>query len=158
MGRRPKKVQPPVTEEYVVQQVLAMAKRNWRDDMWWYRTRGSRYSRSGVPDLLFCVRGRLVGIEMKRENGRVSPLQRNCLERIAAAGGLAVVACSLQYVERVLTQAINEEERDHPERIGKVLGKVMYEREFAGSVGRATPTAREEEEPEHGVGGDQVPL
>ena len=56
----------------------------------------------GCPDLLVCWRGRLVGIECKRRGGKASPDQLACLDSIRRAGGLAIVADSLEAVERAL--------------------------------------------------------
>ena len=53
---------------------------------------GCAFTKSGVPDLLCCVNGKFVAIEVKAENGKVSDLQTYNIERIKEAGGVAVVA------------------------------------------------------------------
>lgn len=53
---------------------------------------GCAFTKSGVPDLLCCVNGKFIAIEVKAENGKVSDLQTYNIERIKEAGGVAVVA------------------------------------------------------------------
>lgn len=45
----------------------------------------------GTPDLLLCVAGRFVAIELKASGGRVSGIQLHKLEKIRMAGGAAYV-------------------------------------------------------------------
>jgi len=56
----------------------------------------------GLPDVFHVERGRFYAFELKAPRGRVTPLQALCLNRIRAAGGVAVVARSLDDVRRVL--------------------------------------------------------
>jgi len=47
----------------------------------------------GIPDILGCVRGRFVAIELKRsEKEKPSKLQLYNLDRIKACGGISLVA------------------------------------------------------------------
>jgi hypothetical protein len=52
----------------------------------------------GVPDILGCYHGKLLGIEVKAPNGKVSPDQQIFIENINRAGGLAFVARSVDDV------------------------------------------------------------
>lgn len=64
---------------------------------------GTPYGRRGVPDLLVCVHGTFVGIEVKAHpEGKPTPLQHKALEAIEAAGGVALVCAGRAAVERVL--------------------------------------------------------
>ena len=60
----------------------------------------------GAPDILCCWptdgRGVLLAIEVKRRGGKASPDQLACLDAIRRAGGLAIIADSLEAVERAL--------------------------------------------------------
>ena len=56
----------------------------------------SAFTRSGVPDILACINGRYVAIEVKQENGRVTPLQDAHQRQIRAAGGVAIIAYSFE--------------------------------------------------------------
>lgn len=52
---------------------------------------GCAFSQAGVPDILCCVNGKFLAIEVKGDGGRPSPLQLHNIEQIEAAGGHAVV-------------------------------------------------------------------
>lgn len=52
---------------------------------------GSRFTKSGVPDILACVNGYFVGIEVKAQTGTPSELQLNTIDEIRKSGGFAVV-------------------------------------------------------------------
>lgn len=49
------------------------------------------YTKSGIPDLLACVNGRFVAIEVKGDGGHVSPLQYHTICKIIYSGGIAMV-------------------------------------------------------------------
>ena len=57
---------------------------------WFLKTQEK--ARRGVPDLLLCVKGNFVAIELKTDYGVVAPLQEHILGKILAAEGLAFVA------------------------------------------------------------------
>lgn len=60
-------------------------------------------NRNGCPDILACLDGQFIAIEVKRPgSGRVSVLQRIQIDRINAAGGIAMVATSWEDVENNL--------------------------------------------------------
>ena len=49
------------------------------------------YGASGVPDIVACINGRFLGIECKTGKNTPTKLQEDNLNRIAKAGGVAVV-------------------------------------------------------------------
>jgi hypothetical protein len=59
---------------------------------------GGPMSTPGVPDIIGCFKGRLIGIEIKSEKGVVSEYQKEFIDNINRAGGLAFVARSLEDV------------------------------------------------------------
>lgn len=59
-------------------------------------------NRAGVPDIICCVDGRLVGIEVKKKGGVVSALQKYHIKQINDAGGLALVAYSVDDVKNAI--------------------------------------------------------
>lgn len=65
---------------------------------WWMKVHGDMFQKSGVPDILACINGKCVGIEVKRPGGVVSELQKYNIEKIQAAGGVAFVAYSVEDV------------------------------------------------------------
>ena len=52
---------------------------------------GCGFSQSGVPDVLSCVNGQFVAIELKASTGRPSELQLHNLRRIHNAYGFAIL-------------------------------------------------------------------
>lgn len=48
--------------------------------------------RHGVPDLLVCLRGNFIAIELKKEGGKTMPLQQHVIYQITQAGGIAFVS------------------------------------------------------------------
>lgn len=58
---------------------------------WQVKFFANKYTRAGVPDILACINGRFVGIEVKSDNGRPSELQLRAIKKIRQAGGFAFV-------------------------------------------------------------------
>lgn len=58
---------------------------------WYVKYFANRNTRAGVPDILACVSGRFVAIEVKAENGKPTELQKWNVEQIKKCGGLAVI-------------------------------------------------------------------
>lgn len=52
---------------------------------------GSQFTKAGIPDILACVNGYFVAVEVKAQNGRPSELQLHNIRKIRQAGGFAVV-------------------------------------------------------------------
>ena len=70
---------------------------------YYLKVHGSMYQPSGTPDILACINGRFVGIEVKRPNGgTVSALQKSKLKKIETAGGIALVVRSVEEVKNEL--------------------------------------------------------
>lgn len=61
------------------------------EGVWWVKFLGCGMTRAGVPDLLCCVNGRFVAVELKAAKGKPSELQVRELQRIRKAGGFADV-------------------------------------------------------------------
>lgn len=59
--------------------------------IWYVKYFANGFTKKGIPDLLCCVNGRFVAVEVKAENGRATPLQLKCIERIKESGGVALV-------------------------------------------------------------------
>ena len=58
-------------------------------DAYFIKTHGDRFSKVGTPDIIACVNGHFVAVEVKAENGKPSELQLYHLEQIYKAGGHA---------------------------------------------------------------------
>ena len=58
---------------------------------WFVKTWSNGVQRSGIPDILACVNGFFVGVEVKASNGKPSELQIYNLRKIRKYGGYAVL-------------------------------------------------------------------
>lgn len=64
---------------------------------WILKTWSNGVQRDGVPDLLVCCHGIFLGVELKAENGKPSPLQLWNIRQIRKACGIAVVLYPEQF-------------------------------------------------------------
>lgn len=58
-------------------------------DVWHVKVWGGGYQRAGIPDILCCVNGMFVAVELKTETGRPTELQKYNLEQIKTSGGVS---------------------------------------------------------------------
>ena len=49
------------------------------------------FGRSGVPDIICCIKGRFLGIECKAGNNKPTALQEKEMQDIRSAGGITMV-------------------------------------------------------------------
>ena len=68
-----------------------------------------KFTQNGVPDILACVGGYFVGIEVKASNGRPSELQLYNIRQIRKAGGYAwiVYPSGWETLEKYLINILN---------------------------------------------------
>ena len=52
---------------------------------------GGQFTKAGVPDIIACIGGHFVGIEVKAENGKPSELQQYNIEMIRRSGGIGLI-------------------------------------------------------------------
>jgi HJR/Mrr/RecB family endonuclease len=57
----------------------------------WYVTKLIKTSTNGIPDLLAIKYGKAMFIEVKREGGRLSPIQELRIEELKAAGAIVKI-------------------------------------------------------------------
>lgn len=65
-----------------------------------------RFGVPGAPDIVCVISGLFVGIEVKRPGGRLSPLQEDFGKRLTKAGGIYIVATSIEDVEQGIAKII----------------------------------------------------
>lgn len=65
---------------------------------WVMKVHGGPYQAAGIPDLIVCVSGELVALEVKtpKRRSNVSALQKATMEAIERAGGEAYVVTSVE--------------------------------------------------------------
>lgn len=75
-------------------------------DSFFFKSHGGKFQVSGLPDLIGCINGKFIGIEVKMPDkiDTVTELQRACIHKINESGGIAFVAWS---VEQAI-QSLNE--------------------------------------------------
>lgn len=56
---------------------------------WFFKYWAGPYSKSGIPDIIACVNGHFVAIEVKCETGHASELQKRNIRLIQKAKGYA---------------------------------------------------------------------
>lgn len=66
---------------------------------WFFKHWAGAYSQSGIPDIIACINGRFVGIEVKASKGKPSPLQVRNINLITCAGGYATIVYPEQFEE-----------------------------------------------------------
>lgn len=81
----------------------ALMKR-YGDRLWLVKIHGGLMQRAGIPDLIGCLDGRFIALEVKLPDGhhRLTRLQKVTLRQIAAAGGLAGVVRSVSEAEALV--------------------------------------------------------
>lgn len=71
---------------------------------WFYKAQ--EVGRRGVPDLICCIRGRFVALELKVEGGKIDALQEYTLRQIQSQGGgrsFVVTPTSWSLVQGILS-------------------------------------------------------
>ena len=70
---------------------------------------GAAFTKAGIPDLLVCLNGNFLGVELKAEHGRPSAIQLHTLKEIDEAGGLAILLYPKDFERfKELVQTIND--------------------------------------------------
>lgn len=58
---------------------------------WYFKVWSGPYSKSGIPDIIACINGHFVALEVKAENGRASELQKRNIRLINECKGQAYI-------------------------------------------------------------------
>ena len=61
-------------------------------------------NKSGVPDILACLGGKFVAIEVKRPGEKARPLQLAQIRRIRSAGGTSFETDNVEEAKRILNE------------------------------------------------------
>lgn len=61
------------------------------DRTWFYKNWAGPYSKSGIPDIIACVNGHFVALEVKAESGHASELQKRNVRLIEESNGVALI-------------------------------------------------------------------
>lgn len=64
---------------------------------WYVKFFANSFTKAGIPDILACVNGRFVGIEVKAATGHPSELQLAHQKQIRKAGGVSIIIYPNQF-------------------------------------------------------------
>ena len=64
--------------------------------------RNSDTKTSGMPDLMACYKGFLIGLEVKTKDGRPTEIQKHKIELIRKAGGYGMFPTSVEDVRKLI--------------------------------------------------------
>ena len=71
----------------------------------WFKVHGGPFV-GGIPDLVGCVRGRFIALEVKRPGKRATILQLTTINLINSAGGVATVVTSVDEAIQAVVRSI----------------------------------------------------
>ena len=66
------------------------------------------YGSRGVSDLLICLDGKFIAVELKTGKNKPTPLQAEFLSGVEKAGGHSFVCWSLEEVKKVIEGVVND--------------------------------------------------
>ncbi len=69
---------------------------------WYFKVWGGGYQTAGIPDIIACYKGYFIAIEVKNEKGKTTVLQEINLNQIKEAGGITIIARTVNDVREVL--------------------------------------------------------
>lgn len=100
-------------ESYYQKKILDYIKANYPRAIAWKEAAGC-YSRQGIPDVSACINGRYFGFEVKRPYfGKLSAMQKQTIERIRKAGGVAGVCIFPEDAEELIQEGLyNDDEQE----------------------------------------------
>lgn len=79
---------------------------------WVVKFFANRMTKSGVPDLLACIKGHFIAIEVKAKHGHPSDLQLRQRDLIRKAGGIAIICYPDQFklLETMIDRILNDDQ------------------------------------------------
>jgi len=88
---------------------------------WAYKVHGGPYARTGVPDILACVEGFFIALELKAPNRKPEPSanQRRELSSIQSAGGVAATVNSVDQAAWIIQNAMLHMRPDQKQELGR---------------------------------------
>lgn len=71
-------------------------------NLFYWKEHGGFYGTAGIPDIIICYKGQFLALECKAKGRKPTLLQKVTINKIARAGGTAVVIYSLDEVKELL--------------------------------------------------------
>ncbi len=76
--------------------------------LWWFWPQAGPFGRAGVPDLVMCVGGHFLAVEVKAPGGKPTVLQGTVIDAILVAGGEAVCVDSVEAFNSVCQKYLEQ--------------------------------------------------
>lgn len=73
-------------------------------DCFFWKEHGGQFGTAGIPDIIACIKGRFVALEVKTAEGKLTLLQAITLKQIQRAGGIAAVVRSVEEARAVIAK------------------------------------------------------
>lgn len=70
-----------------------------------WKEHGGIYGTSGIPDIIVCIDGRFIALEVKTQKGKTTPLQDAAIRKIRLSGGSAFVVRSVEDAKNAINRA-----------------------------------------------------
>lgn len=92
-----------------------------KQNCWYIKFFANAFTKSGIPDILSCINGRFVAIEVKQETGVVSELQEFHLQDINKKGGIAILAypSGFEELKDIIDNLIKDKNYDTSNRLNE---------------------------------------
>ncbi|MBP2026857.1 hypothetical protein J2Z35_000648 [Acetoanaerobium pronyense] len=78
-----------MTEKQLQSKVIKFLKSH--PNIWFFKVWGGGFQKSGIPDIICCVNGYFIALELKSDAGKPTALQQMNIRQINAAGGIGVI-------------------------------------------------------------------
>ena len=75
-------------------------------DLFFWKEHGGIYGTSGIPDIIVCIDGRFIALEVKTQKGKTTPLQNAAIRKIRNSGGFAFVVRSVEEAKNAIDSAM----------------------------------------------------
>lgn len=67
-----------------------------------WKEHGGIYGTSGIPDIIVCIDGRFIALEVKTQKGKTTPLQNAAIRKIHSSGGFVFVVRSVKEAKNAI--------------------------------------------------------
>lgn len=91
-------------------------KKYLKDQGCWYVKywAGAQFTKSGIPDILTCINGHFVAIEVKAPNGQLSELQEWNIKKIKESKGIGIVLYPKDFERfKKVVQVLKSSDKDY---------------------------------------------
>jgi hypothetical protein len=72
---------------------------NTLPNTWFFKVWGGGFQRAGIPDLILCIKGVFIAIELKGDDGKPTELQKLNIKEINTAGGIGIILYPTKFKE-----------------------------------------------------------